>query len=72
MKNLYTYKNYTILKNGSAVKTNNLQKVKDLKVFYDNYNIKYLSKVQRKEDQISSGIVLKKLLVASFFDKYKV
>lgn len=69
MANFYTHRNLIILKNGSSIKMKNLQKVDSFKVFFDNYNMKYLSKVQKTSNVESS---LKKLIVNSFFDKYHI
>ena len=69
MANFYTHRNLIILKNGSSIKMKNLQKVDSFKVFFDNYNMKYLSKVQKTSNVENS---LKKLIVNSFFDKYRI
>ena len=67
MVNLYTHKNLIILKNGASIKMKNLQKIESFKIFFDNYNIKYLSRVQQTSNTENS---LKKLVINSFFNKY--
>lgn len=48
-KNYYTHQNFIILKNGAAIKKKYINNLQNLQLFIDNYNSKYLTRINYRK-----------------------
>lgn len=69
-KTLYLHTNLVVLKNGASIKLQNLNNLTNLKLFSDNYDIYYISKLVKKSTNLTP--ISKKTQIYTFYNKFNI